>query len=191
MKKAVLITVAILAILIIMPFGCAKNTYNNFVELDENVNQSWANVETVLQRRFDLIPNLVNTVKGYATHEQKVLTEVTALRSQWGKARQTGDTASSLKAAAGLESALGRLMVISENYPDLKANQNFIRLQDELAGTENRISIERRRYNETVTAYNKAIRKFPEVYFARIFGFNQRQQFEASAGAENAPNVQF
>lgn len=191
MKKGLIITLAVLAILILMPIGCARTNYNRFVDMEENVNQSWGNVETVLQRRYDLIPNLVNTVKGYAKQEKDVLTEVTALRSQWGKARQAGDTAASLQAANGLESALGRLMVVVEKYPDLKSNQNFLALQDELAGTENRISVERRRYNETVAAYNKSIRKFPGVIFANIFGFDKRDTFAATAGAEVAPTVEF
>lgn len=191
MKKGLIITLAVLAVLIAMPIGCAKKNYNTFVDMQENVNQSWANVETVLQRRYDLIPNLVNTVKGFAKQEKEVLTEVTALRSQWGKARQSGNPAASLKAASGLESALGRLMVVVEKYPELKSNQNFLRLQDELSGTENRISVERRRYNETVTAYNKSIRKFPGVFFANLFGFDQRDTFAATAGAEVAPTVEF
>lgn len=191
MKKGLIITLAVLAILIAMPVGCAKKNYNSFVDMQENVNLSWGNVETVLQRRFDLIPNLVNTVKGYATHEKEVLTEVTALRSQWGQARQSGNPAAALKAANGLESALGRLMVISEKYPDLKANQNFMALQDELSGTENRISVERRRYNETVASYNKVIRKFPGVFFANLFGFEKRDTFTATAGSDVAPTVTF
>jgi len=168
-----------------------NSIYKDFVDMEENVNKSWGNVETVLQRRYDLIPNLVNTVKGFAKQEKEVLTEVTALRSQWGKARQAGDAAASLKAASGLESALGRLMVVVEKYPELKSNENFLRLQDELAGTENRISVERRRYNETVASYNKSIRKFPGVIFANIFGFDKRDTFAATAGAEVAPTVEF
>jgi LemA protein len=191
MKKGYIIALAVLAVLIIMPIGCAKKNYNSFVDMEENVNKSWANVETVLQRRYDLIPNLVNTVKGFAKQEKDVLTEVTALRSQWGAARQSGDAAAAMKAASGLEGALGRLMVISERYPELKSDQNFLRLQDELAGTENRISVERQRYNDSVAGYNKSIRKFPGVFFANMFGFEKRDSFTATAGAEVAPTVEF
>lgn len=166
----------------------ALGVYNGIVGADERCNEAWANVETVLQRRFDLIPNLVNTVKGYAKHEETVLTEITELRSQWAKA-QTPDE--KLEAASGIERALGRLMVITENYPELKANENFIALQDELAGTENRIATERTRFNEAVRQYNVKIRKVPGVWFAGFMGMEPRKAFEAAAGAETAPHVEF
>ncbi len=170
---------------ILIPFF----SYNSIVSRDEAIDASWAQVETVLQRRYDLIPNLVNTVKGFANQEKEVLTEVTALRSQWAKA---GTVAEKAKAATGLEAALGRLMVISERYPELKSNQNFLRLQDELAGTENRVSVERRRYNQAVQRYNTTVRKLPGKIIANISGFEERDvYFEAASGAETAPVVNF
>ena len=142
-----------------------------------------------MQRRYDLIPNLVNTVKGFAKQEKEVLTEVTALRSQWAKAGSVADKA---RVATGLEAALGKLMVISERYPELKSNQNFIRLQDELAGTENRVSVERRRYNESVRSYNTLIRQFPGILIASKMGFEERDvYFEAASEAADAPVVNF
>lgn len=163
--------------------------YNSIVSRDEGIDASWAQVETVLQRRYDLIPNLVNTVKGFAAQEKEVLTEVTALRSQWAKA---GSLAEKTKAATGLEAALGRLMVISERYPDLKSNQNFLRLQDELAGTENRVSVERRRYNQAVKKYNITVRKLPGKIIADLAGFEERDvYFEAASEAATAPVVDF
>jgi LemA protein len=166
----------------------AMGAYNRLVRLQEGVNVSWAQVENVLQRRYDLIPNLVNTVKGYAKHEAGILQEVTRLRSQWGEARNTTQR---IQAAQGLESALSRLMVVLENYPNLKADQNFIRLQDELAGTENRIAVERKRFNESVQQYNTAVRLFPGALFARVFGFGQHPYFEALEPAKTAPKVEF
>ncbi len=191
MKKGLITGLIVLLVLVFIPLSCTIKYHNTFVDQEENVNKAWANVESVLQRRYDLIPNLVNTVKGYAAHEKELLTEVTKLRSQWGKARAAGDSAGSLKSAGMLENALGRLMVVVEKYPDLKANQNFLALQDSLEGTENRISVERRRYNEAATAYNRSIRKIPGSFFANIFGFEKREPFEATAGAEQAPQVEF
>lgn len=180
---------AVLAVIAVIVVIGGISIYNNLVNLDEGVNTAWAQVETVLQRRYDLIPNLVNTVKGYAQHESGVLEEVTRLRSQWGEAK--GPEAK-VKAATELESALGRLMVVVEKYPDLKANQNFLSLQDELAGTENRISVERRRYNDAVRAYNVAIRSFPSKIVADMKGFVKRDAyFEADEKAKSAPKVQF
>lgn len=162
----------------------AMSKYNRAQGLDEAVDSAWAQVETVLQRRYDLIPNLVNTVKGYAAHEQEVLTEVTRLRSQWGEARTPTGRA---EAANQLESALGRLMVIVEQYPQLQANQNFLALQSQLEGTENRIAVERRRYNEALQSYNSYVRRFPQnLFFDRRDGY-----FEAISGAEVAPTVEF
>ena len=146
-------------------------------------------LETVLQRRYDLVPNLVSTVKGYAKHERELLREITELRSQWGKA---GTQADKVGTANRMESALGRLMVVVEQYPDLKANQNFLRLQDELAGTENRIAVERMRYNETVRAYNTTVRRFPSNLVAGLFGFVKSDAyFEAAAEGKAAPKVEF
>ena len=162
--------------------------YNGVVAKDEACNKAWGNVESVLQRRFDLIPNLVNTVKGYAAHEKGILEEVTRLRSQWGEARTPEQKAG---VATQLEGALGRLMLVAENYPDLKANQNFMALQDELAGTENRINVERQRYNETVQDYNTTVRQMPTALVARLAGFPPRAAFAAVQEAAVAPTVQF
>ena len=163
MKKALIILAVVAVVLVLMAVGIR----NNLVTLDEDVNTAWAQVETVLQRRYDLIPNLVNTVKGYATHEKELFENVTRLRSQWGEAKTPE---AKIQAANQLESTLSKLLVVSENYPELKANQNFMALQDELSGTENRISVERRRYNESVRAYNVAVRRFPANMFAGMFG---------------------
>lgn len=162
--------------------------YNRMVTQDENCRKAWANVETVLQRRFDLIPNLVNTVKGYANQEKTVFEEVTRLRSQWAAAKTVDEKA---QAANALEGALGRLILVAENYPELKSSQNFLALQDELAGTENRISVERRRYNEAVQSYNVLIRRFPTTIFARWMGFERKTPFEAAQGAAQPPTVDF
>jgi LemA protein len=164
-------------------------TNNRLVALQETVKQSWAQVETVLQRRFDLIPNLVNTVKGYAEHEEDVLEEVTKLRSQWGQAKTVDEKAT---AASALESTLSRLLLVAENYPDLKADQNFRDLQVELAGTENRVAVERGRYNESVRSYNTAVRQFPTSIVANIRGFTtDSAYFEAAKEAQAAPKVDF
>ncbi len=186
--KGCLVAGGILVLLAAVLGLYVMGVYNGFVAQDEECNKAWANVESVLQRRFDLIPNLVNTVKGYAAHEKDLLEEVTRLRSQWGEAKTPEAKAG---VASMLEGAMGRLMVVVENYPELKANENFIRLQDELAGTENRISVERQRYNTAVQAYNVEVRKMPRGFFARLFGFTPRTPFEAAQGTETAPTVQF
>ncbi|MBN2162469.1 MAG: LemA family protein [Pontiellaceae bacterium] len=194
MKKGCLISLVaggVILLLVVSLAGFVGGKYNGFVQMEEQTDQAWANVETVLQRRFDLIPNLVNTVKGYASHEKELLEEVTRLRSQWGEAKAAGNDAQSLQSAGMLESALGRLMVVVENYPELKANQNFMALQEELSGTENRISVERRRYNETVAAYNVSIRKWPGNILAGMMGFERREPFEAAPEAATAPKVEF
>jgi LemA protein len=190
MKVALISMGSILAIIII-GFMMFIGVNNSIIDMDENATAAWANVETVLQRRFDLIPNVVNTVKGFASHEKELLTEVTRLRSQWGEAKAAGNTDQSVKTAGMLESALGRLMVVVEKYPDLKANQNFLALQEELSGTENRISVERRRYNEAVAAYNKRIRKYPGSIVAGIKGYEKKTPFEAAPQAADAPVVEF
>ena len=175
----VIVLIAVIAAVTIIP------KYNKVQILDEAVNTSWAQVETVLQRRYDLIPNLVNTVKGFAKQEKEILTEVTRLRSQWGEARNTQEKAA---AASQMEGALGRLMLVSENYPQLKSNENFLALQSQLEGSENRISVERRRYNETLRGYNTYVRQFPQ----NMMGFQVREEyFEAAQGAEAAPTVSF
>ncbi len=164
-------------------------SYNGLVSSNQAVDKAWGDVETDLQRRYDLIPNLVNTVKGYAKHESSVLEEVTRLRSQWGEAKTSTDQ---VKAANDLEGALGRLMVVVEKYPDLKANENFLRLQDELAGTENRIAVTRQRYNEAVQDYNVKVQSFPSNLMASIGGFKVRDSyFKAKEAAQDAPQVQF
>lgn len=188
MNKGCLLAVVVGVVGVLLVALTFMGMYNGIVTQDEACNKAWANVETVLQRRFDLIPNLVNTVKGYAEHEKGTLEEVTRLRSQWGEARTPEAKAG---VASMLEGALGRLMVVVENYPELKANQNFIALQDELSGTENRISVERQRYNSAVQGFNTTIRRMPTAFVARISGFTPRTPFEAAQGTERAPTVQF
>ncbi|HOM99131.1 MAG TPA: LemA family protein [Acidobacteriota bacterium] len=187
-KKVVLGLLIAIVLVLLVVIVVFVGTYNRLVTMEESVDGAWAQVETVLQRRYDLIPNLVNTVKGFAQQELQVFTEVTRLRSQWGEAR----TVEEKTAAAGqLEGALSRLMLVVERYPELKSNQNFLALQDELAGTENRIAVERRRYNEVVRAYNTAIRRFPTNIVASLFGFASKPYFEAEEGASQAPQVEF
>jgi len=188
--------VIVIIILVILGFwGVSK--YNGIVSLEEGVNSQWANVENVYQRRADLIPNLVNTVKGYATHEEKTLTEVIEARA---KATQTTidptkltdeNIAAFQKAQDGLSGALNKLMVSVEQYPDLKASQNFLDLQSQLEGTENRIAVERRTFNEKAQAFNTAIRSFPGNIIAGFGGFQQKGYFKAAEGSDKAPTVQF
>ncbi len=187
-KKALIIALVVLAVLIFSLYGFVKGTYNRFVVLDEGVKSAWAQVENQLQRRYDLIPNLVETVKGYAKQERDVLVEVTNARAKVGSAQTVPDK---IRANNELTSALSRLLVVVERYPELKSNQNFLRLQDELAGTENRIAVERRRYNEAVQAYNIAIRSFPANILAGMFGFEKAAFFEAPPAAKEAPKVKF
>ena len=171
--------------------------YNKMVSMDEQVTSQWAQVQNVYQRRADLIPNLVNTVKGYAEHEKETLEGVIEARS---KATSINIDPTKLtpeaiqqfnQAQDGLSSALSRLMVVVERYPDLKANQNFLDLQAQLEGTENRITVERQKFNETTQQYNAYIRKFPQIIYAGWFGFEKKSYFEAQAGAEKAPEVKF
>ncbi len=194
MKKGCLVSLIVGGVLLVGVLGiggCVGGKRNQFVQQEELVNQAWANVETVLQRRYDLIPNLVETVKGYAAHESELLEEITRLRRQWGEANVSGNEGQSVQASGMLESALSRLMVVVENYPDLKANQNFMALQEELAGTENRISVERRRYNEAVASYNTMVREWPGNVLAGLFGFERKTPFESAAEAAVAPQVEF
>ena len=163
-------------------------TYNKLVNLDEDVNKAYAQGDGVLQRRFDLIPKLVETVKGYATHEREVFIQVTEARSRVGQA-QTPDQ--KIEAQNQLSGAIGRLLLVAENYPQLKANENFLALQDELAGTENRIAVERKRYNDAATEYNKKIRRVPGNVIAGMFGFERRALLEAPTEAKQAPKVTF
>jgi LemA protein len=173
-------------VLILALVGVSK--YNGLVTRRENVNTAWAQVQNVLQRRADLIPNLVNTVKGYAAHEKEIFEHIADARAKLSGAKTPAEATA---AENQLDSALSRLMVIVENYPQLKANDNFIRLQDELAGTENRISVERMRYNEVVRDYNQSLRTFPNSMFAGIFGFHTKDYFEADAKAQTVPEVKF
>ena len=195
MKKGT-ITIIIVAIVAIIAFW-AISGYNSLVSMDENVSNQWANVETQYQRRADLIPNLVNTVKGYAAHEKETLEGVITARSQATqiKVDPTDLTPEKLaeyqKAQGQLATALGKLLAITENYPDLKANQNFLELQAQLEGTENRINVARKNFNDSAKAYNTAIRRFPKNILAGMFGFDKRAYFEAAEGAEQAPQVQF
>jgi len=196
MKKS-LIVLLVVGLIVVILFGSVRSTYNNMVTMNEGVTAQWSQVENVYQRRSDLIPNLVNTVKGYATHERETLEGVIEARA---KATQVTVDPSKLDAASiqkfqetqgGLSSALGRLMVVMEQYPDLKANQNFRDLQAQLEGTENRIAVERGRFNEAAQKFNIYIRKFPQVLFAGMFGFEKKAYFEAEKGAEKAPVVNF
>lgn len=193
MKKSIVIIVVVVAAMAIW----AVSGYNSLVTSEENVKSAWSQVENVYQRRLDLIPNLVATVKGYAEHEQETLESVVAARS---KATQitvdpgqlTEENIAAYQEAQGeIGAALGRLIAISENYPDLKANRNFMELQAELAGTENRIATERRKYNETAKAYNTMVRRFPKNLLASMFGFGQKGYFEADESASSAPEVKF
>ena len=187
-QKAILIIVIILALLILVPFMYLKGTYNSLVTMDESVKGAWAQVENQLQRRYDLIPNLVETVKGYAAHEKEVFVQVTEARSKVAGAANISDK---IQANNQLSSALSRLLVVVERYPELKANTNFVRLQDELAGTENRIAVERRRFNETVKAYNIRIRSFPTNIIAGMFGFEKATFFDVPQERQDAPKVEF
>lgn len=187
-QKKLLIIAAIVVLVILIPYSYLKGTYNSLVTLDEGVKAAWAQVENQLQRRYDLIPNLVETVKGYAAHEKEVFLKVTEARAKVGGATTIGDK---IAANNGLSAALSRLLLVVERYPDLKANTNFIRLQDELAGTENRIAVERRRYNETVKVYNIKIRRFPTNLLAGLFGFEKAAFFEVPKERQEAPKVKF
>lgn len=191
MKKSTIIALVIVGLLVL--FGISG--YNGLISKDETVTAQWANVETVYQRRMDLIPNLVATVKGYAEHEKEVLTSVTEARAKATQVNVQLDNPQSIQqfqqAQTNLNSSLSRLLVSMERYPDLKANQQFRDLMVQLEGTENRISVERRKYNEVVKEYNMAIRKFPTVLYAGIFGFDKKFPFEAQQGADVAPKVEF
>jgi LemA protein len=179
---------AVLAVLVVVLGVFGYRTYNGLVRGDEGVKAAWAQVETVLQRRLDLIPNVVETVKGYASHERETLEAVVQAR-----ARATGASSVNEKMAANdqLSGALARLLVVVEQYPNLKADGTFIRLQDELAGTENRIAVERRRYNEIARDYNIRLRSFPTVLIGGMLGFKSASMFQAQEGAAQAPKVDF
>ena len=187
-KKILIIVGVVIVLALFSVYSLFKGSYNNFVTMDEGVKSSWAQVENQLQRRYDLIPNLVETVKGYAKQEKDVLVEVTNARARVGGAGKIPDK---MAANNELSGALSRLLIVVERYPELKSNQNFLRLQDELAGTENRIAVERRRYNEVVQAYNVAIRSFPGNIVAGMFGFEKAAFFEAPTAAQATPQVKF
>jgi LemA protein len=187
-KRNLIIAIVVVLVVVVALYSFFKGNYNTFVSLDEGVKGAWAQVENQLQRRYDLIPNLVETVKGYAKQEKDVLIEVTNARAKVGGA---GNVPDKIKANNELTGALSRLLVVVEKYPDLKSNQNFLRLQDELAGTENRIAVERKRYNDAVKTYNVAIRSFPANFLAGMFGFQNATFFEAPAVAKAAPQVKF
>ncbi len=193
MKKSTIIIIVIIAVVAIW----AVTGYNGLVKADEAVSTAWSNVENQYQRRADLIPNLVNTVKGYASHEKETLDAVVSARARATQVTVNADelTPEKLqeyqKAQGEVGAALGRLLAVTEAYPDLKANQNFMELQAQLEGTENRITVERRNFNEVAKSYNTSIRTFPRNLLAGMFGFEKRPYFEAQEGAEKAPVVQF
>jgi LemA protein len=198
MKKGWIILIVVVVALFILG-SWISGKYNSFVSLEEGVNQSWAQVENVYQRRADLIPNLVETVKGYAGHEKEVLVGVTEARAKLGGQVNIGSEVLNNPQAfqkfqqmqSGLSQALQRLMVVVERYPELKADQRFADLQRQLEGTENRIAVERKRFNEIVQSYNTKIRRFPDKMFAGMFGFQQKQYFQAQEGADIVPKVKF
>ncbi len=193
MKKSTIGLIAIIAVLAIWGIS----SYNGLVSMEENVNGEWSNVETQYQRRADLIPNLVSTVKGYASHEKETLEGVVEARSRATQIKVDADNltpeklAEYQKAQGDVTTALGKLLAITENYPDLKANQNFLELQAQLEGTENRINVARTNFNNAAKSFNTAIRRFPKNVIAGLLGFEKRAYFEAAAGAEQAPKVEF
>ncbi len=197
MKTKSWIIIGAIVVFIFIMYRLFAGTYNNLVSNEETVTSQWAQVQNVYQRRLDLIPNLVNTVKGYADFEKSTLTAVIEARA---KATQvtvdpsklsTENIARFQQSQGELSSALGRLMVVVEKYPELKANQNFLELQSQLEGTENRIAVERQKFNETAKIYNTYLRSFPNNIFSGMYGFEKKGYFEASSGAEKAPEVKF
>ena len=195
MKKNKGLIITIVVIVLVALWGISS--YNGLVGMDENVSNKWANVETQYQRRSDLIPNLVNTVKGYAKHESQTLEAVMAARSQATQVKidpsncTPQQLAAYQKAQGDVTTALGKLLAITENYTDLKANQHFLELQSHLEGTENRINVGRKDFNDSAKKYNTSLRRFPRNIIASMFGFEKRNYFEAEAGAEKAPKVEF
>ena len=192
-------TIGIIVAAVVLLCGITYSSYNKLVLLDEETSSAWSQVENQYQRRYDLIPNLVNTVKGYAKHEESVLRELTEARSKAGGVISVDSSilddpekmAEFQKVQNELGASLQRLLAVTENYPELKANQNFLALQDELEGTENRISVERKRFNDSVKAYNSTMRRFPMNLLAGMFGFEKKNYFAAEAAAAKAPEVQF
>lgn len=187
-KKTLIIVLVVVLVLGVSLYSFFAGNYNKFVKMDVAIKAAWSQVENQLQRRYDLIPNLVETVKGYTKQEKDVLVEVTNARAKVGGA---GNIPDKIAANNQLTGALSRLMVVVEKYPDLKSNQNFLKLQDELAGTENRIAVERMRYNETVQVYNEAIKSFPANFLAGMYGFKEAAFFKVDEVAKVAPKVKF
>jgi LemA protein len=187
-KRNLIIVIVVILFIVFAIYSLFAGNYNKFVKMDVAIKAAWSQVENQLQRRYDLIPNLVETVKGFAKQEKSVLVEVTNARAKVGGA---GNIPDKIAANNQLSGALSRLLLVVERYPDLKSNQNFMRLQDELAGTENRIAVERMRYNEAVKAYNEAVRSFPSNIIAGMFNFKESPYFEAPKEAKAAPQVKF
>lgn len=195
---AILGVIGVILVALLIVIGWATSTYNHLVALEEQINQTWAQVENQYQRRYDLIPNLVEVVKGYAKHEKEVFVQVTEARAKVGQLVVTPEVLRDpqaferfQRAQDALSSALTRLLAVAERYPELKANENFLQLQAQLEGTENRIAVERRRYNQAVQQYNTYLRRFPASIIAGMFGFRERPYFRAAEGAERAPRVKF
>jgi LemA protein len=198
MSKGLLGCLGVIVVVVLILGFMAYGTYNDLVKQQQAVDSQWAQVENVYQRRADLIPNLVATVKGYAAHESQVFEAVTASRAQVGSIRVTPEMLNNpaelqkfQQAQAGLTGALSRLIAVAENYPDLKANQNFLELQSQLEGAENRIAVERKRFNEVAQTYNTRVMQFPANIFARIFNFQKKAYFQAAPGSDQAPVVDF
>jgi LemA protein len=201
MNKTTIIILSIVGFFFVLVLGLflwGMGVYNSMVKMDEGINGAWSQVENQYQRRLDLIPNLVNTVKGYAEHEKEVFEQVANARARVGSIQATAEVVNDpalfqkfQEAQSGMSSALSRLLAVAENYPQLKANENFLQLQSQLEGTENRIAVERKRFNEVVQQFNTRIRTFPASMLAGMFGFSQKQYFKSEAGAEKAPKVQF
>lgn len=196
MKKKFIPIIIVLAIVVIL-IAWAVSAYNGLVVKDEACSKQWSKVESQYQRRMDLIPNLVNTVKGYASHEEATLLKVIEARNQASQVKIDAENMTQeqlnnfQQSQENLSSAIRGLNIVVEKYPDLKANQNFLELQSQLEGTENRIAVERQRYSDVVNEYNTSVRRFPNSVFASMFGFDKKPYFEAQSGAENAPKVEF
>ena len=196
MKKK-FIPIIIVAAVVVILVAWGVSVYNGLVVKDENCSKQWSKVESQYQRRMDLIPNLVNTVKGYASHEEATLLKVIEARNQASQVKIDAENMTQeqlnnfQQSQENLSSAIRGLNIVVEQYPDLKANQNFLELQSQLEGTENRIAVERQRYSDVVNEYNTSVRRFPNSIFASIFGFDKKPYFEAQTGAENAPKVEF
>ncbi len=186
--KKLLLPLGIIVAIIVIAVAIFSGSYNKFVTAEETVDQAYSQIETQLQRRVDLIPNLVNTVKGFAKQEKEVIGQVTEARSKLAGANGPEDQAA---ADSELSGALSRLLVVVENYPELKSNENYRQLMDELAGTENRLAVARKDYNDEVASYNKQVKRFPGKLVASMFGFDEKEYFKAEAGAESAPDVDF